>query len=140
MRQSKRGSHVPSEPSLARVRPVFLATLLLAPSLAWACDLDDARSAIGDSAGYLRRAERSSSLDDAGRQMRRAASSLDDADNELSNCGCDAASDFEDAAMYARRAKKAADSGDVREFRSDYGRTVQAFNSGVSSARRCRLR
>lgn len=91
-------------------------------------DVDDARL-------YLQRAAKEQNLSNAQDDMRRARGLLDDASLSANDCHCNAAAAyFDEAAIYARRARDA-------ENRNDFGyqlrRTINAYNSGVDALDFC---
>ena len=111
---------------------VFLS---ISATTAFAYDCSNLSSDLDDAQRHLKRAAQESNLDRAKDHMRKARYSLDDVASDARDCGCDsAASEFDSASTYARRAR---DASDARDFNYQFGRTAKAYNYGIDAIDQC---
>lgn len=102
-------------------------------AMAQACS--NLSGSIDDARTQLSRARNSRTLSDAKDYARRAKSELEDAESAANDCNCPAAaSDFDDSARHARRAR---DADSTREFSEELNRAIRDFNSALDSLRQC---
>lgn len=84
----------------------------------------------------LRRARDASDVESAKHHLRSATEGLEEAWAAANDCNCtEAASEFEEALAYARRARDANSEVDVA---ANLNRTLRYFNAGLETLRGCR--
>ena len=84
----------------------------------------------------LRRARDASDFDSAKHHLRSATEGLQDAQAAANDCNCtEAASEFEEALAYARRAR---DANSEVDLTANLNRTLRYFNAGLEMLRGCR--
>lgn len=111
---------------------IFLVAII-PDAEAYSCD--SLSYAVDQSERWLKRASRESDLDSAQHYVRKAQNSLEEAAYAARDCGCEyAASEFEEAATKARRAKNASD---VDDFLYQFRRAVRAYNSAIDAISSC---
>ncbi len=103
---------------------------------AFACSPSSVRANFDSSESALRRLSRSDTVDDAQWAARRAQNELENLEISLRYCNrCSlAASDIDDAARYARRAKNDDDPNEIMDY---IRRSIRAFNSAASNIAYC---
>lgn len=83
----------------------------------------------------LQRAAKATDLEDGKNYARRAKNDLEDAEMAATQCGClMAASEFDDA---ARRAKRARDADEADAFADELRRAIRNFNGALQALRSC---
>lgn len=127
--------------STKRVYPMKMIQLMIcvifsiAATTVYAYKCSNFASDADDAQRHLKRASQESNLNEAKDYMRKARNSLDDVVLDAKDCGCDsAASEFDSASTYSRRAR---DASDAQDFIYEYNRAVRAYNDGIDAINRC---
>lgn len=117
---------------------VVLASSALLLPMSVRADWSTLHYALDEARSKLERVAKSSDLDEARDNARRAKNALDDAAMAASDINCPSAySELDDAAT---RAKRARDAYDVDDFSDNYRRALRSYNDAVDYLRQCAKR
>ena len=115
-------------------KKVLSLIMLLAPTIGHA-DWDSLGYALDEARTLLERVSKSTDLDDAKNNIRRAKNALEDAALAASDIDCPSGyMELDDAATKARRAR---DADGVEEFNDNYRRTIRSYNDALVYLRQC---